>query len=546
MKSFVVLGFVLLSALACSIRPAQSASVTVCGKKQLLAYVPDKNEVKAHRQSALPIISYPYGTQRDGGWGLHLTVRVDEAGQVICYSPKDQFDRDQPLNNERRAALGALRYAPFQRDGVAVSAIVTEQINEQELPEKHLPLPEVPLGKVHIALERTGCFGSCPSYKVDIYGDGRVVYKGGSYVDVEDEHAYRVPPEGVAQLVDSLRTKDIWSLRPSYRAAITDNPTYVLTMDMGGQVHRLEDYVGEMVGMPPAVSDFEDEVDKVARSNMWVNLSQEGVERLKAEGFRFDSQAGADLLARAVANDDSHDDEAMLRLVELGAPISGASPSEPGFLPTPGPLIEAALKNHRAVLIDPLIARGALNAGGRPDQGKIDAAFRAAIAGGRLALVRKIWEVRGDRPHPSLTFDDVSDDDKPIRKKSPVTLLLSHYSYQKADGWEGLEIARWLAAQGCDIKAAAASGTTLLHIAAEAGDANFVRYLLDQGIDASTPGEFGLPALGSAQDEDVALVLLEAGTDFARMDDSGRQFLRYAESMHWQRVVAWLTAHGRG
>jgi hypothetical protein len=63
-------------------------------------------------------------------------------------------------------------------------------------------------------------------------------------------------------------------------------------------------------------------------------------------------------------------------------------------------------------------------------------------------------------------------------------------------------------------------------------------------MSASTPGQYGLPALGSAQDEDVAMTLLVAGTDFPRMDDAGHQFRRYAEGNHWARV-ALLSAHGQ-
>ncbi len=99
--------------------------------------------------------------------------------------------------------------------------------------------------------------------------------------------------------------------------------------------------------------------------------------------------------------------------------------------------------------------------------------------------------------------------------------------------------------RGCNIKAARADGDTLLHIAAEAGDAEFVRYLLTQGFDPSTAGQFNLPALGGTQDENGALILLEAGTDLARMDDSGTQFRRYAEENHWKRVMDWLEANNR-
>ena len=229
-----------------------------------------------------------------------------------------------PLNDQRRAfvtSLKAWRYTPFARGGLAMPVVVSEYINERETPDRHVPLPNVPLDKIQITLERQGCFGSCPGYTVHIDGDGRATYEGGGYVDVLGTHHYRIPPLDVAKLVESLRASDIWSLRRAYTAGITDNPTYMLTINMGEQEHRLEHDVGQMAGMPSTVSDFEEEVDKTAHSHKWINLSQEAVEVLKAEHFAFKSQAGADLLARAAANPDTHDNRAMLSLIELGAPI---------------------------------------------------------------------------------------------------------------------------------------------------------------------------------------------------------------------------------
>jgi hypothetical protein len=72
-----------------------------------------------------------------------------------------------------------------------------------------------------------------------------------------------------------------------------------------------------------------------------------------------------------------------------------------------------------------------------------------------------------------------------------------------------------------------------------------VRYLLDQGLTASTPGAYSLPALASSEDEDVAVMLLEAGTDLSKMEDGGRRFRRYASYNHWGRVISWLDAHNR-
>ena len=538
----------LISLFGCGAKPASAAKVTTCSAQQLLGATPSQVKIADHRRFDLPVIRYPFGTEFKSDawrWGFPLTLRVDAAGKVVCYELKDDFDRKLELNDARSAIIQGMlsrRYTPFLSEGKPAPAIVKEYVREEELPQKHIPLPDVPLADVHIGLQRTGCFGSCPSYKVDVFGDGRVVYEGDGFVDVEGRHAYRIPTSSVAGLVDSLRAKDLWSLRSSYNAAITDNPTYLLTLDIGGQSHRIEDYVGQWVGMPAAVSEFEDEVDKISGAGDFVNLSRAGVARLEAEGFDFDSPVAGDVLARAAGNEDTSDDAAMLRLIQLGAPLTRSDAKKAGFYQAPRPLIEEALRHQRAALIGPLIERGVLKTQGKPDQDKLDAAFRAAIEGGRLALVERVWNVYGPDLRPRLTFDDVSEDEQKRHQRSPVTLLIDPYAYQERHR-EGMAITRWLAARGCDIKAHGANGVTVLHIAADAGDVEWVRYLLDQGVDPSTPGEFGLPALGSTDDEDIAMMLLQAGSRLQGMDEPGDRFKDYAIDRHWARVLEWLAVH---
>ena len=522
-----------------------AGKVPTCSENQLLVSKANEQQVQVNRKFDLPSISYPYGKQLED-WGLLLTLRVDESGRVACYLAQDSNGRPQALIGERSRIIQNLdgwRYQPFERGGKATAVIVTEKITEQELPEKHSPLPDVPLEQVRIVLERTGCYGWCPSYRVEVHGDGRVIYQGGRSVDVEGKHEYHVPKEEVAKLIESMRSKDLWSLRSEYNAPITDNPRYVLSFGMGKHSKVISNYVGEMVGMPKVVAEFESEVDKVARTEKWIHLTTESVSYLKAEGFDFGSQAGAKLLARAVANEKTVDQAAMLELIEMGAPLVVTEEPELGFRGASRPLLESALLKHRGVLLKPLLELGMLHSNGSRDQQKIDAAFRAAIEGGRLDAVKEIWSFAGPGQRPELTFEDEYEDDdgKPRRKRSPLTLALSR-PYDD-EGWEGLEVTKWLVEQGANINASAANGDTLLHIATEAGDARFVRFLLDQGLNASAPGEFNLPPLGSAQNEEIALMLLEAGTDFKLMDDEGGHFLQCAKDNHWGRVVAWLKNH---
>ncbi len=525
---------------ACATAEAPQGDLPQCVQSQLIGYAPQEGMVPARRQFIVPHVDYPAGTKPDGDWGWEVTVRVNPSGQVVCYKFPDGY-RGVPIMNRQREdvirQLPTWRYAPFLVDGVATAAIVTEAIREQESVVRHLPLPRVAADKVHIALLRTACYGRCPIYQVDIYGDGRVVYDGRRFVNVLGKHTTRVGRAEVAKLVERLRVADIWSMRAAYVGLITDAPTYYLTLEMGAETHLLQDYVGAMAGMPGVVSEFEDAIDEVAKSDQWLHLAGATVDALIAERFNFQSSAGRELLRRAMEDEEGHDDQAILRVMELALPLKGgAGRLDPVFL-------EEALRNRRASLIDPLIARGALDTKGEPDQKRIDAAFLAAIEGGQVRAARRIWEYAGTRHQPSLTFDSESDDKgKPNRTRLPVSLSISKRGHRRSE--VGMRpIVEWLHSLGCDLKAADADGDTLLHFAASRGDLELVRYLLEQGLDAAGQGRFHLTPLGSANDEAVAMLLLDGGGYVTHSDEQRREFRTHAQTRNWLRVLAWLDAH---
>lgn len=495
----------------------------------------------AHRTFALPSLRYPFGTQPQGRWGISLTLKVDESGQVICYQMKDARGKNQPLNDQRRSLLAQLqgwRYKPFKQGNKKVKALFSELINEEEAPEKHLPLPEAPLDTLRIRLERGACFEDCPVYSVELSGDGHVVYRGVDFVDVVGEHRYQVPRDAVAGLLQKLRSGDLWSMRPRYVGQARGVPSIMLTIALGHDEHRIEDAGGAIVGMPVAVTDFEEAVDRVAHTDMWVSFSEAALGYLKAEHFRFHSPEGRALLARAIAG--SADEKAIVELISLGAPVHGTvGPDE--RLPSLENVsfLDEALLNGLPAVTDALLARGVLRSD-RVNQENLDAAFQAAIVGGRLALVQKIWARGGDRLHPDLTFRD-----PPgffLSRHYPVTLLLT--PRQGADyPWEGLQIAKWLETKGCDLQARSREGISLLDVAVRANDADFVRYLVSRGLRDPGPKEPGPTAVQGAQSEDIALLLLKSGASVPRTRQASEQFQAYAVSRHWSRVVSWLKAH---
>ncbi|MEJ7804555.1 MAG: hypothetical protein WKG03_01355, partial [Telluria sp.] len=271
-------------------------------------------------------------------------------------------------------------------------------------------------------------------------------------------------------------------------------------------------------------------------------LSPQGMAQLAATGFRFDTPVGLALLERAVRAGSS-DDKDRIALFERLSPagMSGKHIATAGALQHI--MANAAIFEGRTALVTQMLARGALRTDGHYDQRKIDEAFFTAVSRRRAAVVEMLWQLPGNAPHPALQYKEARDPPGKGFRMLPLTLQLDSDISSPRDG-NAFLIAKFLVEKGCDPRAAAANGMTLLHIAAGWSDVSFVRYVLGLGINPSTPGQFGMAAVGTAQDEDVAMVLLEAGTSRAALKKLAG-FREYAEKKRWRRVLAWLDAHRR-
>jgi hypothetical protein len=88
--------------------------------------------------------------------------------------------------------------------------------------------------EILITLERTGCYGACPIYKVAIHGDGSVIYEGQNFVRIVGRQERRIDPAEVQGQVRAFLDIDYFGLQDSYltiknqdgsETDVTDLPT---------------------------------------------------------------------------------------------------------------------------------------------------------------------------------------------------------------------------------------------------------------------------------------------------------------------------------
>jgi ankyrin repeat protein len=340
------------------------------------------HEIKPHRRTI------PLEGVRPGFNQLRLTLIVSPAGDVTSAdaSGEDKILKFWPqLQDEVRL----WKFAPFEMNGKAVTAEVEEYIDlvpPERLPKHHVAAPTVrPNSKVAITLVRTGCFGSCPSYSVTVSTEG-IAFDGGGYVIAAGKHTDSVNADEVRNLAKRFVAADFYSMAARYRASVTDNPTYVLTIAIDGQKKEVEDYVGQWEGMPAVITELEDEVDTLARTQRWIEGRDGLVSALREEKFNFETFEAQLMLKEAASRGET---ATVRELLDAGVPLEPKpppKPEEPGLgVPFEGVGWLNAASHHLETLqvfIDMLASK--------KDQNDKDLALAGAARSGSLQAVRAL------------------------------------------------------------------------------------------------------------------------------------------------------------
>lgn len=122
---------------------------------------------------------------------------------------------------------------------------------------------------VLITMERTVCFGTCPAYSLEIYGNGTVVYEGYDFVAVEGRQTAQIPQESLRSLVGEFYRAGYFSLQDRYEQPVTDLPSTTTSITVDGKTKSVYRY-----GFgPEKLVLLEDMIDETAGTERWVGRS---------------------------------------------------------------------------------------------------------------------------------------------------------------------------------------------------------------------------------------------------------------------------------
>jgi hypothetical protein len=133
--------------------------------------------------------------------------------------------------------------------------------------------PDLMPGATPLAtLERTGCYGECPVYRLTVNTDGSVVYVGTRWVKVLGRQEYKITEAQLTELQSAFDRANFMVLHDYDRVESTDDDWAHLSFRRGTGFKRVRHYHGDNAA-PQALSNLEDEFDRLVDSGRFVGLS---------------------------------------------------------------------------------------------------------------------------------------------------------------------------------------------------------------------------------------------------------------------------------
>lgn len=234
--------------------------------------VPD-GEVSCHRQGPVGTLRV-HSPEKVSFWNNYVTLQAVVAPDGYVESAQAMAG---PAAYLARAQLieGTRKFKPFAQSGVPVRALIKDYVRiapPEEWANPRVPFPEIKDWKsLRMTLERSACYGTCPAYSVTVSGDGTVAFHGGSHVVVRGDQQDHISEPAVKDLFAAFHRADFFSLKDEYTYPVTDNPTYITSIEFDGYRKAVKDYIGISAGMPDAVAQLEEHVDRTVGTWKWVS-----------------------------------------------------------------------------------------------------------------------------------------------------------------------------------------------------------------------------------------------------------------------------------
>jgi hypothetical protein len=156
--------------------------------------------------------------------------------------------------------------------GVSTNQSVSQAVLKNEIPKDTI-----------ISLERTRCFGTCPSYKLTISANGTVVFEGHQYVKQKGRVKDHISEDKLRELISEFEKINYFSSRNKYEdeadgcpVTATDMSSAITGIRISGRTKVISHYLGcwekdaHFKVYPRELFLLENKIDEIVGTKKWV------------------------------------------------------------------------------------------------------------------------------------------------------------------------------------------------------------------------------------------------------------------------------------
>jgi hypothetical protein len=137
--------------------------------------------------------------------------------------------------------------------------------------------PQVPQDTL-IMLERTVCYGTCPSYKLTISADGAVLFEGRTFVKTVGTVRSAISQDRLRELLTKFERLNYFNLRDRYEdngdgceGVVTDHPSAITSIRTNGKTKSVRHYYGcRGVEVLEDLTRLEQAIDDAVNAAQWI------------------------------------------------------------------------------------------------------------------------------------------------------------------------------------------------------------------------------------------------------------------------------------
>lgn len=151
-------------------------------------------------------------------------------------------------------------------------AVSSAALSQSQLAMNAFPRLPQDLKNLNFELVRSGCFGRCPTYSIQIAGNGMITYEGKSFVEVKGQREGHVSAIALRRLTAQFLSAGFLELRSSYGDCGGDGQRNTISIEWPGMQKTVEECGAALYlnKVPPKLIELEQAIERTSNSRQWV------------------------------------------------------------------------------------------------------------------------------------------------------------------------------------------------------------------------------------------------------------------------------------